>query len=90
MEAACAEAQDLGYFPAYFLEKMHRIGALKYAKELVRSGELQSGLRRLKKIGRLDLSLEHFIARVPEFIPLFNKNERDAAEWRLQQIETEK
>jgi hypothetical protein len=87
MERACSEARSLGYFPAYFLQKMHAVGPVKYAKELVVSGELQTGLLRLARLDRLDLSLDHLVSRVPEFAPLFSKSEREAAAWRLAQIE---
>ena len=87
LRTACAEAAALGYYPSYFIQKMERVGAAAYARELVRSGELQSGLRRLKSLGRLDLSVEHLVARVPEYQPLFTNEERQAAEWRLKQIE---
>ncbi|HEY3920288.1 MAG TPA: hypothetical protein VGL83_21050 [Stellaceae bacterium] len=84
---ACTKAGNLGYFPSYFLQKMTRTGAVTYAKELVVSGELQTGLRRLAQLKALDLSIEHLVARVPRFASLFTKDQREAAEWRLKQIE---
>jgi len=86
---ACIQVQHAGYYPSRFIEKMDRIGAVAYAKQLVTSGELQSGLRRLKELELLDLSIEHFVGRDPDFASLFTKGERDAANWRLDQIEME-
>ncbi len=63
------------------------MGAVPYAKQLVASGEMSTGLRRLAQLKALDLSIEHLVARVKKFAPLFTKDERAAAEWRLTQIE---
>lgn len=85
MRSACFKAAELGYYPARFLDKLERIGAVPYAKELVRSGELQAGLKRLKTMGRLDLSIEHLVAD-PCFGGLFTEDEREAAQWRLDEV----
>ena len=90
MREACKMSGDFGYYPARFLEKMNRVGAVPYAKELVRTGKLQVGLKQLRDMGKLDLSIEHLVARVPEFAPLFTEEERAAAEWRLEQVQLER
>ena len=86
MRSACIKANELGYYPARFLEKMERLGAVPYAKELVRSGELQAGLKRLHTMKRLDLSIEHLVANDSRFHGLFCESERLAAKWRLDQV----
>lgn len=86
MRLACAEAAAEGYYPARFLEKLERIGAVPYARELVRSGELQAGLKQLSDMKRLDLSVEHLVAVDPRFRALFTGKEREAALWRLDQV----
>ena len=86
MRLACAEAAAEGYYPARFLEKLERIGAVPYARELVRSGELQAGLKQLSDMERLDLSVEHLVAVDPRFRALFTEEEREAALWRLGQV----
>lgn len=86
MRLACAEAAAEGYYPARFLDKLERIGAVRYAKELVGSGELQAGLKRLNDMKRLDLSIEHLVAVDPRFRALFTEEERAAAQWRLDQV----
>lgn len=87
MREACEISADLGYYPVRFVEKMNRKGAVPYAKELVRSGELQNGLKRLYHLNRLDLSIEHLVARVPRYASLFTEEEKDAANWRLRQLQ---
>lgn len=89
MRAACEESAGLGYYPARFLQALERKGAVPYAKELVSTGDLQSGLKQLRKRNRLDLSIEHLVAEVPRFRPLFTDEEREAARWRLEQVRRE-
>ena len=86
MRSACSDAAELGYYPRRFLDKLERKGAVPYAKELVRSSELQAGLKRLRALGRLDLSIEHLVAKDPRFAGLFTEDERQAAQWRLDQV----
>lgn len=86
MRRALEEAAKLGYHATRFLEKMEREGAVPYAKSLVKSGELQYGLERLKKLGRLDLSVEHLVANCPRFRCLFTDEEIEAARWRLEKV----
>lgn len=86
MRLACTEAATLGYYPGRFLDKLERIGAVPYAKELVASGELQAGLKRLNDMNRLDLSIEHLVATDLRFRGLFTESEREAAQWRLDQV----
>ena len=86
MHKALREAAKLGYRPTRFEEKMEREGAVAYAKELVISGEFQSGLKRLKQMNRLDLSIEHLVANCPRFHCLFTKDEIEAARWRLDEV----
>lgn len=85
MRLACGEAAAEGYYPTRFLEKLDRIGAVPYAKELVRSGKLQAGLKRLNEMKRLDLSIEYLVVD-SRFRGLFSEDERDAAQWRLDQV----
>lgn len=86
MRASCRESVGLGYYPTRFLEALERKGAVAYARQLVASADLQSGLRRLCALGRLDLSIEHLIAEDPRFLELFSEDDREAARWRLEQV----
>ena len=85
VRSSLEEAREHGYYPTRFEEKMDQVGAIAYARELIASGELQSGLQRLKEMNRLDLSIEYLVAKT-EFADLFSPEERDAARWRLEQI----
>ena len=89
MRSACREAAALGYYPRWFLQTLEARGAVRYAKELVVSGELQSGLKRLRDLNRLDLSIEHLVANDPRFEDLFADEDREAARWRLDQVNRE-
>ena len=65
---------------------MTRKGAVAYARELVGSSEIQDGLKRLHTLNRLDLSIEHLVANDSRFRGLFTELERQAAQWRLDQV----
>ena len=83
--SALEKSREHGYYPTRFEGKMNRVRAVDYAKELVTSGEIQSGLWHLKKMNRLDLSVEYLVTK-EEFAELFSQEEIDAAEWRLEQV----
>lgn len=89
MLSSCREAQGPGHYPGWFPGALERKGAVPYAKELVVSGEFQSGLKRLRDLKRLDLSIEHLVAEVARFRSLFTEEEREAARWRLEQVRRE-
>ena len=82
---ALAEAHDLHYYPTRFEQMLAELGAVKLAKKLVVSGELQDGLKKMAKLGRKDLALEAIVLE-PRFASLFSKDEKQAAEWRLLQV----
>ncbi len=83
--AACQECRDFGYSPVRFENMIRKHGGVGTAKRLIKSGDLQDGLERLKVEGRLDLSMESIMLE-PEFQDLFFPSERAAAQWRLQQL----
>lgn len=64
---------------------LESLGGVSLAKKLVISGELQEGLKKLAKLGRLDLSMEA-IMQEERFAPLFTKPELEASQWRLSQV----
>lgn len=86
MRSALEEAAARGYHATLFLEKMNQIGAVRYAKELIVSGDLQSGLKRLAEMRRTDLSIEHLVANCPRFHCLFTDEEIKAARWRIKMV----
>ncbi len=83
--SALEKSREHGYYPIRFKEKANRVRVVDYAKELVKSSEIQSGLWRLKEMNRLDLSVEHLVTQ-KKFAELFNQDEIEAAEWRLEQV----
>ncbi|MEJ6500987.1 MAG: hypothetical protein QNL16_00465 [Rhodobacterales bacterium] len=87
--ATCDEAAKLGYVANEFAAMLETSGGVQTAKKLVRSGEIQSGLLRLRDLGRLDLATEAVMLR-PEFKELFNKDHLDAASWHLDQMTASK
>lgn len=85
MRASCAESAGLGYYPTRFLMVLDERDAVQYAKQLVSNGDLQSGLRKLARMNRLNLSIEHLVANEERFRSLFTDDDREAARWRLEQ-----
>lgn len=84
MRSYCDEARTLGYFPADFLGMLDRYGGVQLAKRLIASGDLQTGLKKLARMNRLDLSIESLMLEQP-YRCLFTPHELASAEWRLQQ-----
>lgn len=85
VEAAIQECMSLGYTPTTFLQMKARWGAVAAAKKLVVSGDIQTGFKRLKAMGRIDLSLEYLMKK-EKYHTLFTQGEREAAEWRLSNL----
>ena len=79
------ESKDLHYYPTRFEQMLADMGAVRLAKKLVISGDLQDGLKKLAKLGRKDLALEAVILE-PRFATLFTDAEKEAAKWRLSQL----
>ena len=85
---AIEASHRIGYHPIGFEAMLaNRAGdAIQLAKDLVTVGSAQSGLKRLKQHGRLDLAIESIMLE-PQFQPLFEKKYLDAAGWHLKQME---
>ena len=79
------QSQQLGYFPTRFKQMVEENGGVETAKKLVLSGEIQSGLRRLKSLGRLDIAMESLMLK-DKFSSLFTPAELEAAKWRLSEV----
>jgi len=77
------QSADLGYYPARFAAMLRSQPAVNVAVAMVSSGELQHGLRRLARMGRLDLSLEALMLQYPD---LFSAAILECARWRLEQL----
>ena len=85
LRETCRKSAKLGYYPSDFDGMLDRVGGVSVARKLVASGEIQSGLKRLKKLKRLDLSMEHLMLD-ERFRGLFKDPELEAAEWRLKHV----
>lgn len=78
------ESAALGYYPSRFEQMLNNSSGISVAKKLVASGDLQYGLKELKKLGRHDLTMESIMME-EQFRLLFTKAELEAAKWRLEQ-----
>ncbi len=85
LHAAILECHRLGYHPTRFEQMLRSTDAVSLAKRLVASGDLQDGLRSIKRLNRIDLSMEQIMLE-PQFKALFDDQERAAASWRLSQL----
>ena len=79
------ESYEIGYAPTTFESMIQDTHPVEVAKKLILSGKIQTGVKELKKLGRLDLTVESLMG-LPEFKELFSANELIAAKWRLQEV----
>jgi len=84
VDAAVEDCAEFNYVPQRFIQVIQDKGALATAKQFVVSGEIQTGLQRLAKEGRLELSIESVMCEFPD---LFTVKEIEAAKWRIGQAE---
>ena len=75
-------ARHNGYHPTTFIGMRERHGTTLAISRLVVSGDIQSGFKRLRDLGLLDWTIEAAVMRFPEE---FNREVREAAEWRLRE-----
>ena len=78
------ESVKAGYQPSYFLRSVKKHGGVETARRLLAKDGLSKGFDALRRVGRLDLSVEAQILR-PQFIDLFTEEERTIARARLAQ-----
>ena len=57
------KAQKHGYYLRRSKDKINRVRAIAYARELIASSEMQSRFQHLKEINKLDLASEHLVAK---------------------------
>lgn len=86
LRAAIDLCRELGYSPSRFEQMLNSSPtAVSLAKKLVVSSELQDGLKRIHKLGRLDLAMESIMLE-EKFKPLFSDQVLQAARWRLDTV----
>jgi hypothetical protein len=83
IEESVRRSKEKGYYPTAFEAMRVRWGTKEAMRRLVISGEIQSGFKRLVPLGLKDWSVE---AGVVKFADEFGKEERQAAQWRLDQV----
>ncbi len=81
-EAGVNECKRLGYNPTVWIAMKREMGAVRAARKLLESGDIQSGFERLVSQGRTDLTIE-FAALNPKWDTIFERQHREAAWWRL-------
>lgn len=75
---------ERGYHPSIFINMRERHLTLEAMKRIVRSGDVQSGFRRLTELGLRDHTVE---AGILKFRNEFTKADIDCAKWRLGQAQ---
>jgi hypothetical protein len=75
-----SRAGAAGYVPTAFISMRDRWGTVEAINRLMRSGQIQSGFRRLRDLGLLQWSIEAAVIRFPE---RFGRSVRAAAQFRL-------
>lgn len=61
-------------------------GAVETARRLITSGDLQDGLFKLLRLGRIDLTVEYAVLD-KRWQDLFTDDLREAARWRLEEAQ---
>lgn len=86
LREAIVLCRGLGYSPSRFEQMLNSSpSAVSLAKKLVVSSDLQDGLKRIAKLGRLELSMESIMLE-EKFKPLFPDPVLQAARWRLDEV----
>ena len=75
-------SREHGYSPTIFVEMRRQHGTVGAIDRLVRSGDIQSGFKRLQVLGLLKWTIESAVLKFPDE---FSAEIREAAEWRLSQ-----
>ena len=85
MVAIYHKATEFGYWSTYMRRMIGQRGGLATAKHLLRPGDPASGLERLWREGRLDLSVEALVLR-DRWRSLFTDEELAEADRRLRDL----
>ena|ERR1700690_76743 len=79
-------AVNRGYTPTIFQRMRRDHGTLEAMERLVKSGDIQSGFKRLKQLDLLQWTIEGAILRFPDE---FSRDARECARWRIEQAQVE-
>jgi hypothetical protein len=75
-------SREKGYHPTAFIA-MRRKGTVEAISKLVRSGDVQSGFKRLRDLDLLDWTIEAAVMKFPDE---FSKGVQECAKFRLDQV----
>lgn len=75
-------AKAVGYVPTIFIGMRSTMGTKRAMEQLVTSGDIQSGFKKMSGLNMLEWTLETGVVRFKE---LFSRDHVAAAEWRLEQ-----
>jgi hypothetical protein len=74
---------EIGLRSSRFRQMLEQADSVNVAKRLLLNGEPpRNTFTWLRKIGRLDLTVEYYVV-MEKYRPLFTDDERQAAKWRL-------
>lgn len=79
---AIRECYEIGYIPSRFEQMLEEKHSVEVAIGLVKSGDLQYGIKQLTKLKRQDLTIEAIMLE-DRFHELFHEELRKTARWRL-------
>ena len=85
IQTANEKSIKLGYYPSRFLQMAEQSGSVQAAKKMVTSGDIPNGMKKLRKLQKLDLTIESIMLK-EKYHPLFTTNELNAAKWRLDTV----
>ena len=77
-------AKAKNYAPTIFMRMREEYGTIQSITQLVESGEIQSGFKKLKEIGLLHMTIESAVLKFPEE---FSKDAIVCAKFRLDNID---
>ncbi len=85
IKAAIQESIRIGHDPTTAKTMVRDLGAVEAAKRLVKMPGIPYGIKQMRKLGRLDLTIEALILK-DEFECLFTDEEKEAALSRLEEL----
>jgi len=82
VDESIRRSKAVGYVPTIFIGMRATMGTKRAIEQLVTSGDIQIGFKKMSGLNMLEWTLETGVVR---FKDLFSKEHVAAAEWRLKQ-----
>jgi hypothetical protein len=86
IDESIRRSREREYYPTVFQGMRAQHGTVLTIEKLVKSGDVQSGFKRLKELGLLDWTIEAAVIRFPD---MFTLAARECAEFRLKLVREE-